>query len=72
MDDHAAARIQALTRAAASGAYPNLAAALATAEPARSEDYVFESCIQRLIDQHRPGPNGTLAVKYGLYMSRSR
>ena len=55
VDDHAAAQIQALTRAAASGAYPNLAAALATVEPARSEDDVFESCIQRLIDVARPG-----------------
>jgi hypothetical protein len=44
-----------LTRAAASGAYPNLATALATVEPVRSEDDVFESCIQRLIDVARPG-----------------
>jgi AcrR family transcriptional regulator len=55
VDEHAAAQIQALTRAAASGAYPNLAAALDTAEPARGEDDVFESCIQRLIDVARPG-----------------
>lgn len=55
VDDHATAQIQALTRAAASGAYPHLAAALATAEPPRSEDDVFESCIQRLIDVARPG-----------------
>jgi AcrR family transcriptional regulator len=55
VDDHAAAQIQALTRAAASGAYPNLAAALGAAEPARSEAAVFESCIQRLIDVARPG-----------------
>lgn len=54
VDDHAAAQVQALTRAAASGAYPNLAAALATAEPVRNEDDVFESCIQRLIDVARP------------------
>jgi hypothetical protein len=37
-------------RAAASGQYPNLAAALAVAGPARSEDDIFESCITRLID----------------------
>lgn len=43
VDDQAAAQIQTLTRAAASGAYPNLAKALAAAEPVRSEDDVFES-----------------------------
>ena len=49
-DEQAAAQVQALIRAAASGSYPNLAAALATAGPSRSQDDVFESCIQRLID----------------------
>jgi AcrR family transcriptional regulator len=48
--EQAAAQIQAFARAAASGSYPNLAAALATAGPARSQDDIFESCIQRLID----------------------
>ena len=52
--EHAAAQVQAFARAAASGAYPNLAAALAAAGPMRSEDDVFESCIQRLIDVARP------------------
>jgi AcrR family transcriptional regulator len=56
-----AAQIQAFARAAASGSYPNLAAALAVAGPVRSEDDVFESCIQRLIDvagpwNNQPGP----------------
>ena len=49
-DKQAAAQIQAFIRAAASGSYPNLAAALATAGPPRTQDDVFESCIQRLID----------------------
>jgi AcrR family transcriptional regulator len=53
----AAAQIQASARAAASGSYPNLAAALAAAGPVRSEDDVFESCIQRLIDVAGPGNN---------------
>jgi AcrR family transcriptional regulator len=54
-----AAQIQAFTRAAASGRYPNLAAALAAAGPPRSQDDIFGSCIERLIDlaglgQHQP------------------
>jgi AcrR family transcriptional regulator len=52
--DQMAAQIRAFARAAASGTYPNLAAALAAAGPVRSEDEVFESCIQRLIDVARP------------------
>ena len=40
----------ALARAAASGHYPNLAAALAVAGPPRNEDDIFESCVTRLID----------------------
>jgi AcrR family transcriptional regulator len=55
--EQAAAQIQAFARAAASGSYPHLAAALAAAGPARSEDDVFESCIQRLIDVAGPGNN---------------
>jgi AcrR family transcriptional regulator len=49
-EQEAAAQLQALARAAASGHYPNLAAALAVAGPARNEDDIFESCITRLID----------------------
>lgn len=50
-----AAQIQALARAAASGRYPNLAAALAAAGPPRSQDDIFGSCIERLIDLAGPG-----------------
>jgi AcrR family transcriptional regulator len=53
-DDLAAAQVQAFARAAASGAYPNLATALAAAGPVRGEDDVFESCIQHLIDVAAP------------------
>jgi AcrR family transcriptional regulator len=49
-DDQSTAQIQSFIRAAASGDYPNLAAALATAGPQRTQDDVFESSIQRLID----------------------
>jgi AcrR family transcriptional regulator len=55
--EQTAAQIRAFARAAASGSYPNLAAALATAGPPRSEDDVFDSCIQHLIDVARPGDN---------------
>ena len=51
-----AAQIQAFARAAASGRYPNLAAALAGAGPARSQDDIFGSCIERLIDLAEPRP----------------
>jgi AcrR family transcriptional regulator len=51
--EQASAQIQPFIRAAASGDYPNLAAALATAEPQRTQDDVFESSIQRLIDGAR-------------------
>jgi AcrR family transcriptional regulator len=50
-----AAQVQALARAAASGRYPNLAAALAAAGPPRSQDDIFASCIERLIDLAEPG-----------------
>jgi AcrR family transcriptional regulator len=50
-----AAQIQALARAAASGRYPDLAAALAAAGPPRSPDDIFGSCIDRLIDLAGPG-----------------
>jgi AcrR family transcriptional regulator len=49
-DETAAAQTRGLARAAASGQYPNLAAALTVAGPARTEDSIFESCITRLID----------------------
>ncbi|MGD0376607.1 MAG: hypothetical protein ABSB01_18740 [Streptosporangiaceae bacterium] len=49
-DEQAAAQLQTFARAAGSGRYPNLAAALAVAGPARDEDGIFESCILRLID----------------------
>ena len=53
--EQAAAQIQAFARAAASGRYPNLAAALAAVGPPRSRDDVFGSCIERLIDLAGPG-----------------
>ncbi|MGA8460181.1 MAG: TetR/AcrR family transcriptional regulator C-terminal domain-containing protein, partial [Streptosporangiaceae bacterium] len=49
-EEHTSAQIQSFIRPAASGDYPNLAAALATAGPQRTQDDVFESSIQRLID----------------------
>ena len=52
--DQASAPVRALARAAASSRYPHLAAALATAGPARGEDEIFESCIARLIDVAGP------------------
>jgi AcrR family transcriptional regulator len=51
-----AAQVQAFARAAASGSYPNLAAALAAAGPPRSQDDIFGSCIDRLIDLAGLGP----------------
>jgi AcrR family transcriptional regulator len=47
---HNAAQVQAFTRAAASGRYPHLAAALADAGPPRNQDDIFGSCIERLIE----------------------
>jgi AcrR family transcriptional regulator len=49
-----AAQIQAFVRAAASGRYPHLAAALAAGGPPRSQDDIFGSCIERLIDLAGP------------------
>lgn len=54
---HADMHARAFARAATSGQYPNLAAALATAGPARSEDAVFESSIRRLVDVAWPADN---------------
>lgn len=48
---------RAFTHAAASGQYPNLATALATAGPARAQDDIFESSISRLVDAARPADN---------------
>lgn len=50
-----AAQVQALAAAAASGRYPNLAAALAVGGPPRSQDDIFGSGIERLIDLAGPG-----------------
>ena len=51
---HNAAQVQPLARAAASGRYPNLAAALTAGGPPRSQDDIFASCIDRLIDLAGP------------------
>ena len=51
----AAGQAQALTRAAARGRYPNLAAALAAAGQPRSHADIFGSSIERLIDLARLG-----------------
>jgi AcrR family transcriptional regulator len=44
------AHVQAFARAAASGLYPNLAAALAEAGPIRSDADIFDSCISHLTE----------------------
>jgi AcrR family transcriptional regulator len=56
-DQHAAAQVATLISAAASGQYPNLAAALAASAPSRERDAdeVFDSCVRRLIDGALPG-----------------
>jgi AcrR family transcriptional regulator len=51
-----AAQVQAFAQAAASGRYPNLAAALTVGGPPRSQDDIFASCIDRLIDLAEPRP----------------
>ncbi len=51
----AEAQVRTFADAAASGRYPHLAAALAVAGPARPEDDIYESTIQRLIDIALPG-----------------
>jgi AcrR family transcriptional regulator len=50
-----AAQVQPFARAAASGRYPHLAAALTAGGPPRSQDDIFASCIDRLIDLAGPG-----------------
>jgi AcrR family transcriptional regulator len=56
-EEQAAASVAGLVAAAASGRYPNLAAALgAPPGPPRDADEVFESCVMRLVDGAlRPG-----------------
>jgi AcrR family transcriptional regulator len=56
---HNAAQVEAFARAAASGSYPHLAAALSAGGPSRSHDDIFGSCIDRLIDLAEPGVSGT-------------
>jgi AcrR family transcriptional regulator len=64
---HNAEQVQAFVRAAASGRYPHLAAALAAGGPPRDHDDIFGSCIERLIElaglgrqppRLAPGPRG--------------
>ena len=62
-EEQAAAPVQALAQAAASGQYPHLAAALAAAGSARGEDDVFESCIMRLIDVARPNDHAKRPIR---------
>lgn len=51
-DQYQAAQVAAMVSAAATGQYPNLAAALTVAEPSRvrDADEVFDSCVYQLID----------------------
>ena len=52
--EHSAAQVHAFARAAASGQYPNLAAALAAGGPAPGEDDLFGSAVARLVDLAYP------------------
>ena len=56
-DQHAAAQVATLVSAAASGQYPNLAAALSSSEPSRvrDADEVFDSRVRPLVDGALPG-----------------
>jgi Tetracyclin repressor-like, C-terminal domain len=56
-DEHLATQVAAMVRAAATGQFPNLAAALTAAEPSRvrDADEVFDSCVHQLIDGALPG-----------------
>jgi AcrR family transcriptional regulator len=49
-----AAQVQAFARAATSGRYPHLAAALTAGGPPRTHDDIFGSCIERLIELAGP------------------
>ncbi len=55
-DEHLATQVAAMVRAAATGQFPNLAAALTAAEPSRvrDADEVFDSCVYQLIDGALP------------------
>src|ERR1700678_3241567 len=53
LDEQTTGQVQALTRAAAQGRSPHLAAALAAAGPPRRNDDIFRSGIERLIDTAR-------------------
>ena len=52
MEQYQATQVATMVRAVATGQYPNLAAALAAAEPSRirDADEVFDSCVYQLID----------------------
>ena len=52
LDQHQAVQVATIVTAAATGQYPNLAAALTAAEPSRVPDVdeVFDSCVYHLID----------------------
>ena len=52
--EHSATQVRAFAAAAASGHYPNLAAALAAGGPAPGDDGLFGSAIARLIDLAYP------------------
>jgi hypothetical protein len=54
-----AAQVQAFARAATSGHYPHLAAALTAGGPPRTRDDIFGSCIERLIELAGPELEGT-------------
>jgi hypothetical protein len=57
--EQAAAQVGGLVAAAASGRYPNLAAALAgPPPPGRDADEIFDRCVLRLID-------GALGPRHG-------
>ncbi len=51
-DQHLAAQVAAMVSAAATGQFPNLAAALTAAEPSRvrDADEVFDSCVYQLVE----------------------
>jgi len=59
-DQHQAAQVAAIVSAAASGQYPNLAAALAASEPSRirDTDEMYDSVVHRLVDGALAGVPG--------------
>ena len=56
-DQHQVAQVASIVSAAATGQYPNLAAALTAAQPSRTRDAdeVFDSCVYHLIDSALSG-----------------